>query len=91
MEQQREFDRDVYDDEGFLGNEEGEVLDGDVLEDLDGGGALSCVEAGRRAVSAHARRHHAAAPHPLPPLLWQRMRAGGGGAPLSRHLRRRGL
>ena len=39
MDQSRAFDSDLYDDEAFLGNEEGEVLEGDVLEDLDGGGA----------------------------------------------------
>ena len=39
MDQSRAFDSDLYDDEAFLGNEEGEVLEGDVLEDLDVGGA----------------------------------------------------
>jgi hypothetical protein len=32
------IDREVYDDEAFIGTEEGEVMDGKVVQDLDDDG-----------------------------------------------------
>lgn len=40
MDQHQNMDRDIYDDEAFLGNEEGEILDGEVVDDLDEDGTL---------------------------------------------------
>jgi hypothetical protein len=39
MSGQPNIDRDIYDDEAFIGTEEGEIMDGTVAADLDDEGA----------------------------------------------------
>lgn len=39
----QQLDPEIYDDEAFVGLEEGELLDGKVVDDLNDEGALACL------------------------------------------------